>query len=808
MCKVLKFEFLEIEDLVDDWDIRCRVALKDSVQVVTVNNCCEFQVNKIQLNEIIHIVVQYNNIVLGSQAVMIGKAFTEEISELSYKLKIKHPAPEANPQPLQVSYKLQLSSPNPLPPDSPSTQEPAPSLVCHLEAVQSPYIPSQANPSPSPSASLPPLPQQIQSKSSNLKASKPNKTDKSANTSKPAPDSITLKELNLGKVLQDSEEIQTGSKSYRRQNDCEYLDRIMRIEEQIKHGLDRTDYFKKILGRDFDKLVFEARCRESRNQSRSPTRGGSQGSGKTTPVISQKSLNASLISISRTCDKDLFELPSCVQVAIDGLSIENLDVLAQCVLGMTVKNLNYKESLKEIGPCVQMIKNQEGCKALLENACKASIHESETEYLNLDLLLNQIKEQISIAKEKITHTRDRTNMAEYEKNKLEKRLDELLVIKQESLSINQELITEIKSLSEANLKLESFRVETEEKLVDSIVTYKNELDKSNEELKLIIQDKNSIHSEVLSSSNECEIIESENLKLSKELQLISKQEDFDSDLNEILSDLQCYSTENFQSVESLKSKLVNLRSDKLETNTDTQSLIIKQEKNSRSLSNSSNSLQKTIAEQQETLTDLRKKLKPISQDLNQLEEMYQKKENIEESLQAQLLKLNFHQKISKSIEDEVNYFSDFIFSTSQHILQHSRILESIKLMLESKNIEFQALKDALSDIKSSNPVYIPIEGDYLDQAIGEFLNKRDSVIPVPFKRDSYGVYFFGSKKIMIKIEREKIIVRTGGGFLPIEQFIDTYLVSELDKQFKASDLKELDKFEKYKCETPILEEDV
>ena len=801
MCKVLKFEFLEIEELLDDWDIRCRVALKDSVQVVTVKNYCEFQVNKIQLNEIIHIVVQYNNIVLGSQAVMIGKAFSEEILELSYKLKIKHPSPELSSQPLQVSYKMQLSAPNHLSsPESPLVHETLPPITSHLESAPSPYILSQQNPSPS--SSLPPLPQPISSKIVNLKSSNLKKIDK------PAQDPISLKELNLGKILQDSEEVLTGSKSYRRQTDCDYLDRILRIEEQIKHGLERTEYFKRILGKDFDKLVFEARCRESRSQSRSPTRGCNQVSGKTTPVMSQKSLNASCISITRTCDKDLFELPSCVQVGIEGLSIENSDVLAQCVVGVAVKSLNYKESLKEIGPCVQMIKSQESCKALLENACKASIHESETEYLSLDLLLNQIKDQISIAKEKIIYTRERTNIAEYEKNKLEKRLEELSVSKQDSECINEELVREIKSLSEAHSKLESYRVVTEENLIDSLETYKSELDKSNEELKLIIQDKNSIHSEVVSSSNECEMIELENLKLSKELQFSLKHTEVDSDLNEILSDLQSYSTENQKSVESLKSKLVHLRSDKLETNTDTQNLIIKQEKNSRSLTNSSNSLQKTIAEHQQTLADLRKQLKPITQELNELEEMYHKKANIEESLENQLLKLNFHQKISKSIEDEVNYFSDFIFSTSQHILQHSRILESIKLMLESKNIEFQALKDALSDIKSSNPVYIPIEGDYLDQALGEFLNKRDSVIPVPFKRDSYGVYFFGSKKIMIKIEREKIIVRTGGGFIPIEQFIDTYLVGELDKQLKASDLKELDKFDKYKCETPILEEDV
>ena len=44
-----------------------------------------------------------------------------------------------------------------------------------------------------------------------------------------------------------------------------------------------------------------------------------------------------------------------------------------------------------------------------------------------------------------------------------------------------------------------------------------------------------------------------------------------------------------------------------------------------------------------------------------------------------------------------------------------------------------------------------------------------------FLRESEGVYQFGQKRIYIKIEKgEKILVRVGGGYLGIEEFIRTY----------------------------------
>jgi len=50
-----------------------------------------------------------------------------------------------------------------------------------------------------------------------------------------------------------------------------------------------------------------------------------------------------------------------------------------------------------------------------------------------------------------------------------------------------------------------------------------------------------------------------------------------------------------------------------------------------------------------------------------------------------------------------------------------------------------------------------------------------------FMRESEGVYQFGSKRVAIKVDKDKINVRVGGGFLSIDEFLDQYTPLELEK---------------------------
>ena len=58
-----------------------------------------------------------------------------------------------------------------------------------------------------------------------------------------------------------------------------------------------------------------------------------------------------------------------------------------------------------------------------------------------------------------------------------------------------------------------------------------------------------------------------------------------------------------------------------------------------------------------------------------------------------------------------------------------------------------------------------------------------------FLRESEGVYEFGQKRISVKVERDKIQIKVGGGYLSIDEFIDQYTPAELEKLERRDPLK-------------------
>ena len=58
-----------------------------------------------------------------------------------------------------------------------------------------------------------------------------------------------------------------------------------------------------------------------------------------------------------------------------------------------------------------------------------------------------------------------------------------------------------------------------------------------------------------------------------------------------------------------------------------------------------------------------------------------------------------------------------------------------------------------------------------------------------FMRESEGVYQFGTKRVAIKVEKDNIKIRVGGGYLSIDEFLDQYTPLELEKLERKDPLK-------------------
>jgi CYTH domain-containing protein len=58
-----------------------------------------------------------------------------------------------------------------------------------------------------------------------------------------------------------------------------------------------------------------------------------------------------------------------------------------------------------------------------------------------------------------------------------------------------------------------------------------------------------------------------------------------------------------------------------------------------------------------------------------------------------------------------------------------------------------------------------------------------------FMRESEGIYEFGSKRISVKVDKDKINIRVGGGYLSIDEFLDQYTPLELEKLERKDPLR-------------------
>ena len=75
--------------------------------------------------------------------------------------------------------------------------------------------------------------------------------------------------------------------------------------------------------------------------------------------------------------------------------------------------------------------------------------------------------------------------------------------------------------------------------------------------------------------------------------------------------------------------------------------------------------------------------------------------------------------------------------------------------------------------------YIPVKGDKVDEKMATYMNNFD--MDVPMQRLGDGQYMFGTRKVFAKIMNDKLVVRVGGGFMLIDEFLPTYGQQELDK---------------------------
>lgn len=108
----------------------------------------------------------------------------------------------------------------------------------------------------------------------------------------------------------------------------------------------------------------------------------------------------------------------------------------------------------------------------------------------------------------------------------------------------------------------------------------------------------------------------------------------------------------------------------------------------------------------------------------------------------------------------------------------------MELLIQDKDKIIEIMNKRIRE-KQNKPVFVLPKGDLIDQMLSHYVNQANC--PVPIRKIGNGFYLFGTKKIYAKILNGKLVIRVGGGFMIIEEFIATYADTEMNKISKMSD---------------------
>lgn len=178
-----------------------------------------------------------------------------------------------------------------------------------------------------------------------------------------------------------------------------------------------------------------------------------------------------------------------------------------------------------------------------------------------------------------------------------------------------------------------------------------------------------------------------------------------------------------------------------------------------------------IIEQEAIFKQLGAEIRDLKAKIQELEGL-----SIEGFTDAEILDLReILDKINKEIEALKNKQRK---EDEYHALRKNQLIEKEKYIEELRQkLAELGHDDPISPVTPNN-VHIDVVDD-LDRMMLEYIKKWKCNVPIT--RMGKGYYLFGTRKIYAKILNGKLVIRVGGGYMIITEFLDQYSEVELNK---------------------------
>lgn len=95
--------------------------------------------------------------------------------------------------------------------------------------------------------------------------------------------------------------------------------------------------------------------------------------------------------------------------------------------------------------------------------------------------------------------------------------------------------------------------------------------------------------------------------------------------------------------------------------------------------------------------------------------------------------------------------------------------------MQDRDKELERIFEYVNDLNKTNFGYSPTD-DKIDKHLAEIINKseKSEKSKMLFIREGEGIYTYCKKKVFMKCQDDRLIIRVGGGYMSLEEFIDTF----------------------------------
>jgi len=116
------------------------------------------------------------------------------------------------------------------------------------------------------------------------------------------------------------------------------------------------------------------------------------------------------------------------------------------------------------------------------------------------------------------------------------------------------------------------------------------------------------------------------------------------------------------------------------------------------------------------------------------------------------------EKNKQQLQDELRQANQYIRSLDDKIYKANNTSLELLRQLKEAETEIETLKHYIIELKQRIAVYIPVKDDAIDRKLAEYINNypERAKLKIMFMRESEGIYQFGTKRVYVRVEKDKI----------------------------------------------------